>query len=499
MKKKITLFGLVMMIFTTIFGFANSAIAYYQMGYASIMWYVIAALLFFLPVSLMIAEYGSAFKEAKGGIYSWLVESVGERVAFIGTFIWLASWVTWLVSTASKVWIPFSSVFWGHDATQSWHFFGLTSTESVAILGIIWILVVTYFSSQGIDAISKVANVGGTFVLANMLLFVILSIILFFVDRGHLFQPIHSITSFVKSPNPQFGSPVALISFIIYAIFAYAGIETMGGVTDDLQDPEKTFPKGLIFATILITISYSFMILLWGISTNWISVLSQSHVNLGNVTYVMMHNLGVVFGQQIGLSHSASLLLGSIIIRFTAFSMFIGYIGSFLILVYSPIKSFILGSDKSLWPERMTKLNKAGMPAFAMWVQAIVVCLFIFFISFGGANASQFYTILTDMGNVSTSCPYLFLVGAFPFFKRLKHVDRPFEVFKNRFWTNVLVVLVLIILAGSIIFTCWQPIAQHDYSTAFWTIIGPIFFGGIAWIFYAIKEYRIKKQKNAAK
>lgn len=90
-KKKITTFGLVMMIITAIFGFGNVSNAYAQMGYGSIIWYILAGVCFFFPCGLMMAEYGSAFKDAKGGIYSWLAESIGERAAFIGTFIWLAS------------------------------------------------------------------------------------------------------------------------------------------------------------------------------------------------------------------------------------------------------------------------------------------------------------------------------------------------------------------------------------------------------------------------
>ena len=66
----------------------------------------------------------------------------------------------------------------------------------------------------------------------------------------------------------------------------------------------------------------------------------------------------------------------------------------------------------------MTKLNKHGIPEFAMWMQALLVCILIFLISFGGGQAKSFYTILTDMSNVSTSFPYLFLVGAFPVFKK---------------------------------------------------------------------------------
>src|SRR5699024_11946173 len=75
-----------------------------------------------------------------GGIYSWLAESIGERAAFIGTFIWLASWIVWMVSTASRIWITFSALIFGKDTTQHWSMLGLSSTEVIGILGILFIL-----------------------------------------------------------------------------------------------------------------------------------------------------------------------------------------------------------------------------------------------------------------------------------------------------------------------------------------------------------------------
>lgn len=89
--KKIKTAGLVLMIFSSIFGFSNSLTAYYQMGYASMIWYIVTAILFFLPSAMMFAEYGASFKAARGGIFSWMRGSVGEKPAFIGTFIWLSA------------------------------------------------------------------------------------------------------------------------------------------------------------------------------------------------------------------------------------------------------------------------------------------------------------------------------------------------------------------------------------------------------------------------
>lgn len=497
-KEKIKTAGLVMTILSTIFGFANAPVAFDQMGYASIAWYILAAILFFLPVSLMIAEYGATFKEAKGGIYSWLAGSIGEKWAFIGTFIWLASWFVWLLSTSSKVWIPFSTIFAGHDATQVWHFFSLTSTQTIGLLAIAWIIAVTYFSSRGMDAVAKVSAVGGVFVISLDIIFILASLATLFLNHGQMEQAVtmHALT---HSPNPSFSSPLAVMSFVVYAVFAYAGIESIGGMMDDIDQPEKTFPKGLLIATFLVTLSYALMIFLWGISTNWSEVLGKSNVNLGNITYVMMHNLGFQLGKAMGLSANTSLAIGAWLTRYTGLGMFISYVGAFFVLISSPLKAFVLGADPRLLPKKMTEVNKNGVPENAMWMQAAVVCVIIFLVSFGGSAAQKFYVILTNMSNVSTTVPYLFLVGAFPFFKKRQDIKRPFVAFRNQTFMNVIVTIVMVILIGGIAMTCLQPILDHDYATAFWTIIGPIFFGVVALLFYNHQNKRLDTVKSNIK
>ncbi len=46
-KSSIGFGALVLMILSTIFGFANSTVAFDQMGYASIIWYILAAIFVF--------------------------------------------------------------------------------------------------------------------------------------------------------------------------------------------------------------------------------------------------------------------------------------------------------------------------------------------------------------------------------------------------------------------------------------------------------------------
>lgn len=486
---KIKLGALVLMIFSSIFGFSNSLTAFYQMGYASIIWYIVTAVLFFLPSALMFAEYGASFKAARGGIFSWLRGSIGEKPAFIGTFIWLAAWVIWLVSSTQFFLVSVSTMISGHDQTQTWHLFGLSANQTLGILEIVFLCIVTLIASQGIDKIAKISSFCGIFTLGISIIFILASLLVWILGHGQLAEPM-TATSLVHSPNTAFVSPIAVISFIVYALFAYGGLETMAGVIDSVDQPERTFPRAMIIAMFLMTFIYIAVIFLCGVCTNWQAVLSGKKVDLANVEYVLINNMGLVTAQKLGLSHAVGVILGKAFARFTALTDVLGGLGAAFVMTYSPIKSFIEGCDPRLLPKKLTAMNKYKMPSFAMWIQVIIVSVIILFVSFGGNAAGRFYTILTDMMNVSSSAPYLFLVGAFPFFKMKKNLARPFVFYKNMTVTWIVSMIVWLVLAVRIIFTCIEPILEHDYATAFWTAIGPLAFGVVAWIYYSWAEHK---------
>lgn len=488
---KINTNGLIMMIFGSIFGFANTTIAFYMMGYASIIWYILAAVFFFLPTSLMFAEFGSSLKEAKGGIYSWLEVSIGEKAAFIGTFMWLCSWIVWMVSTAIKVWVPFSTFIQGSDKTAAWHLLGMNGSQLLGVLGILWIVVITYLASRGIDQIQKFAAFSGYAIIFLFAILVLLSLVILIKTGFHLEQPI-TMSNFVKSPIASYRQPIGMMSFIVFSIFSYAGMEAMGGVTDSMEKPEKTFPKGLMIATFLITILYALAIFMWGVSTNWQSILSGDKANLGNVTYVLMHNLGYQLAHAFGAQQAFSMTLGTIFARLTGLIMFVSYLGAFAVLIYSPLKSFVLGTPKVLWPKGFAEVNKNGMPEKAMWVQAAIVGLLIAIISFGGKGAAEFFNVLTLMANVATTLPYLFLVTAFPFFKKKTDLKRPYVFFKSKLSIYLVTIIVDLVLVFGVLFTVIQAVIDGQPMDAFWMIIGPVVFSIISLVLYQRYQHNQK-------
>lgn len=68
-KRRLTLLSVMLMIFTSTFAFDNTSIAYYTMGDAGIIWYILAAFFFFVPSTLMFSEFGVAFRAEPGGVF----------------------------------------------------------------------------------------------------------------------------------------------------------------------------------------------------------------------------------------------------------------------------------------------------------------------------------------------------------------------------------------------------------------------------------------------
>ncbi|VDG17908.1 glutamate/gamma-aminobutyrate family transporter YjeM [Lactiplantibacillus mudanjiangensis] len=488
-NNKITLTALVMMIFTTVFGFANGTVAFYLMGYASILFYLLAAVLFFIPFALMMAEYGAAIKSDSSGMYKWLEVSVNARFAFIGTFMWFASYIIWMVSTAAKVWIPFTTTFFGSDQTQKFTFLGFNATQTIGLLSCVWMIAVTWISIKGVKGIVRITSIGGLAVTSLNAILLVISGIVLALQHGHLAQP---FTHVMQSPNPSYQHPIGLMSFAVFAIFAYGGLEVLGGMVDKTKNPEKNFPRGIIISAVIITLGYALGIFFWGISTNWQAVLSNPTTNLGNISYVMMRNLGVVFGNALGLSSATSNTLGLWFARYTGLGMFLAYAGAFFTLTYSPLKTLILGTPKALWPKKFTQLNQNKMPSYAMIVQCALVIVIILIASFATTDPSAFYNVLTLMSNVSMTLPYLFLLYAFPKFKKNQSILKPFEVYKSQTWTNWISWGVFVVVLGANVFTLIQPIlVDGKCQNTIWMLAGPIIFGAAGAWWYQVRSKQL--------
>ena len=65
-----------------------------SMGFSAVFFYLLAALLFLLPSSVICAELGSTWPKA-GGVYLWVRKAFGDKTGF------LAIWLEWINNVIS--------------------------------------------------------------------------------------------------------------------------------------------------------------------------------------------------------------------------------------------------------------------------------------------------------------------------------------------------------------------------------------------------------------
>lgn len=483
-QKKLTLITIILMIFTSVFGFANMPRSFYLMGYGAIPWFILGGITFFIPFAFMMAEYGSAFKNEKGGIYSWMEKSVGPKFAFIGVFMWYASYVVWMINICSTIWIPLSNTIFGIDTTSKWGMFGLSSTQVIGILGAIWVSMTFIISKKGINKITKVTSVGGIAVALLNIFLIVGAVTVIILNKGQFKEPITSAMSFVNSPNPAYQSTGSMLSFLVFALFAYGGIEAVSGLVDQTENPEKNFPKAILIAAIIIAVGYSLGIFMVGTFTNWASSLLGENINMANVAYVVMNNLGFTLGNSLGLTDVISIQIGNWVARFVGLSMFLALTGAFFTLSYAPLKQLIEGTPSKLWPGKMGNIDKNDMPINAMLVQTIIVAVMVLFISMGGSSAKAFFTILVLATNVAMTLPYLFLASAYISFRKKDSIEKTFLVFKNKTFAIIMGVVVTAVVGFANIFTIIEPALKGDYISSIEMIAGPLIFMIAALIIY---------------
>ena len=143
----------------------------------------------------------------------------------------------------------------------------------------------------------------------------------------------------------------------------------------------------------------------------------------------------------------------------------------------------------------MVRENDKGMPAFAMWIQCVIVVVILALVSFGGKDAQSFYNVLTLMVNVSMTIPYLFLTGAFPAFKQKTDIDHSINIFKTKTQYMVSTIVVMSVIGFANIFTIIEPLFRKDgpvWGDTLWQIAGPVLFSLIALLLFNRYERRKK-------
>ena len=127
-----------------------------EYGLSSIFYYVFAAVVFLIPVSLVAAELATGWPET-GGVFRWVGEAFGPRWAFLAMFMLFIEVTIWFptVLTFGAVSLAYTGTDQNLDAQLS----GNKAFVLAVVLVVYWLA--TFIAFRGVAAFSKVAQWGG--------------------------------------------------------------------------------------------------------------------------------------------------------------------------------------------------------------------------------------------------------------------------------------------------------------------------------------------------
>lgn len=206
-----------------------------EYGFGAILFYIVAALLFFIPTALVCAELATAWPEAIG-IYGWVSRAFGVRIGFF------AQWMNWMFSIASfPTVLTFLATTIAYliepTLAQNKHFMFYTVT------GIFWILTLLNFLSMRTSTwVSTVGALFGT-VIPGLLIIVLAMIWLFMGKPVEL-----DMSAAALVPSFSLGNVV----FFGAVVLGLAGMEMSAFYANETENPKAVYPRAILLSTLLI-------------------------------------------------------------------------------------------------------------------------------------------------------------------------------------------------------------------------------------------------------
>ncbi len=469
-KKYLSVTAMVMIIFVGVFGFGNIANNFKASGTQSTSMFIMGAIIYFLPMCLIMSEFASYAKDRTGGIYSWIDIGLGKNVAYYALWSYFVANIFYLPTLASRVPTYLSFTLTG-DAN--------IGDLPMAIMSAVSLLVALLIGIKYEEKFSRISTLTGYISLIIAGVFLVGGIGTY---MGFFGEPATELT--MKSLIMPVDTKEHLGSFLstfAWIIFAYAGSELVGTYVDRVEKPERDFSKGLLLSALLIGVLYVLGVIsiaAFGTPEAYGEVSLVNAVISGYAFMGSAFGLGVWFIKVIGLVYTIITLV-ALVLWSLALS-----------------KAVFSEAPRGTFPAWMTRKTKGGILKNALIFQTTLSFLFILITTFGGESAGDLYYKIYDMSTMAFTLPYLFLSIAYIKFRR-DGFKSPFQLCKNDTLACIIGGLVVLINIAAIIF------AGYDMSIPLGEQVDVIklYYGGLAMFLVigaVIKRIKFKEEDEVS-
>ena len=362
-------------------------------GPSSLLLWLCAALFFFIPQGLAVADLSARFPD-EGGIYAWTKRAFGEGHGF------LCGWCYWINNV-----LYYPSLLLSGAVIATYAFglggSGLGDRWTYALpvtLGAMWLAVLLNVLGLGVG--KWLHNVGafGSY-LPGVVIVVLGAIAVATRPAANVFTPATLIPDLGKVSELNLWASIA---------FAFAGLELSATLGGEIRDPRRTLPRSIFLAAPLIALVYiaGTGAILWLVpqkDVNLVSGLLQG-IDAG------ARGLGPVVAWVVPFAAAAN-ALGNL-----------GCVGAWL--TGCARVAFVVGLDRYV-PDAFSRIHpRWGTPYVAILVQAALSTIFLFVSVIGkGTTVEKAYLVLLDTMILVYFIPYTYMFLTYLIFGVGKRTD----------------------------------------------------------------------------
>jgi putative glutamate/gamma-aminobutyrate antiporter len=431
-----------------------------EYGLTSIFYYVFAALVFLVPMSLVAAELASTFPK-QGGIFRWVAEAFGPKWGFAAIYyewqtivIWFPTVLIFSAAALAYVWWPTSfDVALANNKIYT----------IIVVLAVFWF--VTLYSFRGTAASARLSSLGG--LLGTIIPGAILICLgIAYVAMGKPIQmPMH--TGFIPDFS-HFRNVVLAAGIFLY----YGGMEMQAVHIKDLKNPTRDYPLAVLIATIITIVLFVLGTLAVGV------VVPQKDIDL-NMGLLVAYN---ALWASIGLPW-----MGNIMAAVLTF----GVLGQVSAIVAGPSTGLLAVGKAGYLPRFLQKTNAQGVPVSILFLQGgFVTLLCAAFVVL--PSIQSVYQILSQMAVIIYLLMCMVMFGSAVYLRYSQpDIKRPFRIPGGNFGMWFVASIGFI---GSFVAMAFSFIPPKQISTGSPVvyvgilIVGCLIFAAIPFLFFAFHK-----------
>ncbi|MGI8282387.1 amino acid permease [Bacillus mycoides] len=442
LTKTLGLFDLIMLGIGSIIGTGvlvlTGLVAARDAGPAVIFSFVLAAIVCGL-IALCYAEIASALPTS-GSVYTYSYATIGEFVAHLVGWTLLSIYIVATAAVASGWTGYFHNLINGLGLELPKSLLSIPSQGGIMNLpAVVITLIITWMLSRGTKESKRINNIMVLIKIGMVILFIVVGVF------------------YVKPENWVPFTPYGLSGVLAggaAVFFAFMGFDILATSAEEVKDPQRNLPIGIIVSLIICTIIYVIVCL---VMTGMVSYEEL------NVPEAMAYVMEVVGQDKVAGVIAAGAVIGLMAVIFST--------------MYAATRVFFAMSRDGLLPKSLAKINKqTGAPTFTIGLAGIGSSLIAGFIDLKElAN-------LVNIGGLVTFA----LVGVSVIILRKTHPN-----LKRGFMVPFVPILPIISIVSCVLLMLNLPLRTWVYFSIWITI------GALIYFIYSMKHSNLNEETNS--